>query len=496
MLRGGLSLLAMCLAFAGGWVTHRVLYRSYSGRGVEMVVQRDFAPTLADARTPRADAKVSEPSMVALYWRVFELVSREFVEPVNPTHMAHGSLEALLSSLKDPHTQYLSPQERQRWLNALDGQVEGIGTLLGILTRKQDGREQQLLQVIAVLPNSPAERAGIKAGDLITEVNRKWIISEDPFYEVLELQRQHADRKLIREADQRARERLRNSLTLSEAIELLSRAPSAKQEQFTKPSEQATSAQQTDGTSPNGDPQKREADRQEPDRIELTVKRAGQTLQVKVQPTRLQVRPFEYSLLQGRYGYVRFNLLNASAVKEFTRALQTLQKSQIQGLIIDLRGTAIGQQEASLQVLQNLVATRTVGQVEYREDKSYRKRPLTLAASPTPLKRPITVLIDRGTYNVAELTALALRTGAKAKLFGMPTAGDASQIVLYKLRDGSGFTMTVGRYFGADGTAFHQRGVQPDVRVPEEPRMRGQSEGDPVLARAIQWLSQPKEATR
>lgn len=477
--RSGLSLLVMALAFIGGWVTHRMVYQAYWTRGAETVVQRDFAPTLADARTPRADAKLSEPSMVALYRHVYHLVKQEFVEPVDPAKMAHGSLQALLSSLNDPHTQYLTAEQRERWVNALNGQVEGIGALLGILMRKQGEREQQLLQVIGVVPGSPAERAGLKPGDFITEVNGKWIISEDPFYEVLELQRNHADRKQIREADRRARERLRNSLTLSEAIEMLSRLPSPAGRAANEPSKVASA-----------DPSINRPQDADANQLGLTLNRGGQTLQVKVQLARTLVRPLEYSLLQRRWGYVRLHLLNSAAAKELSNALKTLQQGNMKGLIIDLRGTAIGQQEASLQILQRLVATRQVALVEYREGKSYRKRPLTLPQPPQPIKVPIAVLIDRGTYNVAELTALALRTGAKARLFGMPTAGDASQIALYKLIDGSGFTMTVGRYLGADGTTFHQRGVQPDVRVPDEPRMRGQPEGDPALARAIQWLSQ------
>jgi C-terminal processing protease CtpA/Prc len=68
------------------------------------------------------------------------------------------------------------------------------------------------------------------------------------------------------------------------------------------------------------------------------------------------------------------------------------------------------------------------------------------------------VLVDRGTYNVAELTALAIRQTANARIFGMPTFGDASQTNLYQLKDGSGFTLTVGRYVGLDGTKFHQKG--------------------------------------
>jgi carboxyl-terminal processing protease len=494
--RGWLSLLVMGLTFASGWLTHRILYRSHLTRGAETVVQRDFAPTLADARVPSKEARVSEPAMTQLYFQVFHLVRQEFVEPVDPARMAHSSLQMLFNALNDPHSQYLTVEQRARWLNALNGQVEGIGALLGILTRKQGEREQQLLQVIAVLPGSPAQRAGLQPGDFIVEVNGKWVISEDPFYEVLELQRVHADRKQIREADQRARERLRNSLTLSEAIDLLSRAPAVSTS--AQPEEKASH----DGTPPNDTEGQGDSSAPSPTApMELTLKRAGQTLKVKIEPGRMQVRPLEYRLFEQRWGYLRFNLLNSAAVKEAANALKTLQQGGMKGLVIDLRGTAIGQQDACLQMLQPLISKQSgrgkqvaVAMVEYREGKQYRKRPLNLTPASQPIRVPIAVLIDKGTYNVAELMALALRTGAKARLFGMPTAGDASQIALYKLRDGSGFTLTIGRYLGVDGTVFHRRGLQPDVRIPEPPRLQGQPEGDPALARALQWLSQTQEA--
>ncbi|MCX7992797.1 MAG: S41 family peptidase, partial [Fimbriimonadales bacterium] len=153
------------------------------------------------------------------------------------------------------------------------------------------------------------------------------------------------------------------------------------------------------------------------------------------------------------------------------------------------RGVAMGQQEPALQILSMLATKQTVAQVEYRDGKSYKKRPLNLPKAPQPARLPIAVLVDRGTYNVAELTALAVRQTAMARVFGMPTFGDASQTNLYQFKDGSGFTLTVGRYMGADGTKFHQRGVQPDERVAAEPRMRGQLGGDPVLERAVKWLA-------
>ncbi|MCS6919422.1 MAG: S41 family peptidase, partial [Fimbriimonadales bacterium] len=464
LIRGGLSLLALGLVFAAGWLTRNAIANYSAKRGSELVVQRDFAPALADARTPASDAKVSEPSMVNLYYRVLSLVREEYVEPVDTEKLAHGSLEALLASLNDPRSQFLRPEQRAQFARALNGEIAGVGAVLTVTNRKTTLRvgdetaplEQNLLQVVAVAPGSPAEKAGLKQGDFIEYVDDKWILSEDPFAEIAQLQRMHSPREQIRQARERAVKRLENSITISEAIQRLSQNP--KDEKEAKP-------------------------------LQLTVKRGGQTLKLQVARATTKVRPLEYRMLQGKWGYLRPNLLNAAAAREFATALRTLRQGGAKGLVLDLRGVAIGQQEPALQILSQLAVKRQIAQVEYRNDKTYKKRPLNLPKAPQPVNLPIAVLVDRGTYNLAELTALATRQTARARIFGMPTFGDAAQTSLYQFKDGSGFTLTVGRYLGVDGTKFHQRGVQPDVRVAAEPRLRGQIGGDPALERALQWLT-------
>jgi C-terminal peptidase prc len=322
--------------------------------------------------------------------------------------------------------------------------------------------EQNLLQVVAVAPNSPAEKAGLRQGDFIDAIDRQWVISEDPFAEIAQLQRMHSPREQIRQASERARQRLQNSISISDAIRRLSQAP---------------------------------ADPKDSKPLKLTVKRGGQTLELEVVRATTRVRPLEYRMLQGRWGYLRPNLLNAAASREFASALHTLKQGGAKGLVIDLRGVAIGQQEPALQMLSLIATKRQVALVEYRDGNRYLTRPLSLPKPPQPAKLPVAVLVDQGTYNVAELMALSIRQTANARIFGMPTFGDASQTNLYRLKDGSGFTLTVGRYMGLNGVKFHQKGVQPDVRVAAEPRMRGQLGGDPALERAISWLqSQEKRS--
>ncbi len=459
------SLSILGLAFVGGWAARYYVNTPPFGKGT-VVVQRDFAPAVADSRVPSAKPTVSEPEMVNLYWRVWNLVQREYVEPVDEEKLLQGSLSAMLASLNDPRSQYLTPEQYEQYARALNGEVDGIGTVLRIIQRKTTLRvkgsdetaplEQSLIQVVSVVPSSPAEKAGLQAGDLITHIDKQWVISEDPFAEVLLLQRMHSDRQQIREASERARERLQNSININQAFTILSQVP-----------EPGTEAKP----------------------LEITVQRGGNTVNLTVARSQTRVRPLEYKMLPNKVGYVRFNLLSTRTVSEFNNALATLQKGGASALVIDLRGTAIGQQEPTLQILNQLVRERKVATVEFREGDKKRKRALTLKQEPKAKNMRIAVLVDRGTYNVAEMMALALRTGAKARLFGTTTAGDASQTVLYKLQDGSAFTLTVGRYYGADDTAFHQRGVQPDERIAESPRMRGQPNGDPALDRALRWLS-------
>ncbi len=101
-----------------------------------------------------------------LFWQVWDLVKKNYVyQPVLDTKLFYGALAGIVNALDDPYSVFLDPEMTKKFQQELEGAFEGIGAELGI----KNGQ----LTIIAPLPNTPAERAGLKAGDKILAVNGK-----------------------------------------------------------------------------------------------------------------------------------------------------------------------------------------------------------------------------------------------------------------------------------------------------------------------------------
>jgi carboxyl-terminal processing protease len=102
------------------------------------------------------------------FWEAWRLTERHYVdrEALDPTRMTRGAIRGMLASLGDiGHTAYLSPKEVRELEEGLKGQFEGVGAYMTIRKRRPT--------VMAVIPNSPAQAGGLKAGDVLLEVNGK-----------------------------------------------------------------------------------------------------------------------------------------------------------------------------------------------------------------------------------------------------------------------------------------------------------------------------------
>jgi len=104
---------------------------------------------------------------LSLFWQVFHLLQEKFIdqEKLDIQRMIHGAISGMIQALGDPYTVFLTPEETRRFIEDLGGVFEGVGMEIGI---KEDH-----LKVITPLEGTPAQRAGLRAGDKILKIEGK-----------------------------------------------------------------------------------------------------------------------------------------------------------------------------------------------------------------------------------------------------------------------------------------------------------------------------------
>ena len=122
----------------------------------------------ATAGYAQVDSRISPE--FAKFFAVYERIKADYVEPVDDHKLIKGAIDGMLASL-DPHSDYLEGASFERLTTMIDGNYQG----LGISVQMDDGA----VKVVSPFKGSPAEKAGIKAGDYITHVNGKLIYGTD-----------------------------------------------------------------------------------------------------------------------------------------------------------------------------------------------------------------------------------------------------------------------------------------------------------------------------
>lgn len=103
----------------------------------------------------------------SLFWAVWGKLEQTFFDKaaLDAQKMFYGAISGMVSSLGDPYTVFLTPSQNKETKEELGGLFEGIGAQLGIKEKK--------IVVIAPLKDTPAEKAGLKAGDWILKIDGK-----------------------------------------------------------------------------------------------------------------------------------------------------------------------------------------------------------------------------------------------------------------------------------------------------------------------------------
>jgi len=126
--------------------------------------------------TPTPDARLN----YALLQETLDLINSEFYGKIpDASKLTYGAIRGMLNTLGDPYTSFIEPDVARIINEDASGQFEGIGATVRM-------REDGYLEVVRPLAGQPAEKAGLKAGDLIVEVDGKSIVGMG-LYEALNL---------------------------------------------------------------------------------------------------------------------------------------------------------------------------------------------------------------------------------------------------------------------------------------------------------------------
>lgn len=102
---------------------------------------------------------------MSLFWDVWNRASESYIDgsKANQQEMIYGAIAGMVKSFGDPYTVFFSPEENKSFSEDVKGSFEGVGMEIGI--------KKSQLQVVAPIEGTPAEKAGLRAGDRIVKID-------------------------------------------------------------------------------------------------------------------------------------------------------------------------------------------------------------------------------------------------------------------------------------------------------------------------------------
>lgn len=380
--------LASILLFSGGYWMGREGFKLEVKKLSRIQVSRELPP----------DKSALDFS---LFWRIWDNLNAKYYDKSKlvPGKMIYGAIQGMVAAIGDPYTVFLPPTENKMINDDLKGSFEGVGIEIGY-------RGTQLA-VIAPLPGTPAEKAGVKPGDYIIG------IKDDG-----------------KEIDQGT-----SGVSLPEAVQMIRGRAGTK----------VTLTLLRDNTT---DPIVKEITREKinvPSVILSYVGNDKSTAHIKV---------------------IKFG---AETDSEWNKAVKEVSDNPaVKGLVLDLRNNPGGYLQGAVDIAAEFLPNGSVVVSEERGDGTKRDFKTDRYGLFNDL--PTVVLVNGGSASASEILSGALRDQRNIKLVGEKTFGKGTIQEPEDLDNGAGIHITIAKWLTPKGTWVNGNGLEPDVKIENDPK--------------------------
>lgn len=352
-----------------------------------------------EAKLAAIDEQIAEYGEIAADLRdIDEMYRSMFPGEIDSVSVRDFAIRGYVAGTGDRYGFYYSPEEAEALMNEVKGETDGVG--INVIYDASKG----CIEVISIVSDSPAEKAGIAVGDYIA-----YVITED------------GERESVAEIGYEV------ALTKLRGAE----GTEAKFVVF----------RDSDGDGVY-------------DEKEYSIKRA------KVDSLSVTYHVYEPD---SSIGVVQISGFDKKTPEQFRNAVESLRKSGVQKLIFDVRNNPGGDKDAVCDVLDYLlpegVLMRTVNAAgEYS---------VVAKSGADFLDMPMAVVMNEQTASAGELFSAAIKDYGAGKLVGTTTYGKGSmQSIVPVFDDGSLLRLTVALYCPPTSENYDGVGITPDIEAP------------------------------
>jgi carboxyl-terminal processing protease len=349
----------------------------------------------ATARNTLAPLPLEELQQLAA---VFGMVKSDYVEPVDEKKLITDAISGMVSGL-DPHSQYFDRKTFKEFREGTTGRFVGVGIEIGM----EDG----LVKVVSPIEGSPAFRAGLKSGDLITKIDDTAV----------------------------------KGMTIDQAVRRMRGEPNTKVVlTIYRRSESRT--------------------------FPVTITRE----EIRVQSVRAKMVEPGYAWVRVSQFQDRTIEDFARKVEELYKQDPNI-KGMVLDLRNDPGGLLEGAVAVAAAFLpKDVTVVTTNGQIpESRATFKASPEYYVRRGGGDPLRKnvPLVVLVNEGSASASEIVAGALQDHKRAVIMGSQTFGKGSVQTVRQLTADTALKLTTARYYTPSGRSIQAKGIVPDVMIDE-----------------------------